>query len=147
MDNLGVPQSLQNKWRAEDQKTYLRHQDSSAAQRPQNNQPSNLVRLQGKKVDVWSLGESAANSALRSAQKMTKESFGSKSRQKQLEDSEDRNIEQTKNLARSGDGVPIDKNFNRRDDWGHRGAGKTAVGPFIAAVVTAVFIAVFFIMY
>lgn len=49
-----------------------------------------------------------------------------------------RNREQAKEFAQTGDGAPRDKNGNRRDDWGRKGnMGPGFFGPLLGSAIVA----------
>jgi hypothetical protein len=92
----------------------------------------------------WNGQDLSSSSAAK--KRMMTAAFQSTARQTlQSRRSDARNKAQRKEFTQSGDGVPLDKNPNRRDDWGREGGmGSGWFMPFIVSSLVAGGIAAFF---
>lgn len=88
-----------------------------------------------KRNRVMKSTESYRGTGERAAEQEKSRSFQDR---KQSRDANNRDRDQTKEMARSGDGAPKDLSFNRRDDWGRRGnMGGGFLVPFTGSLIVA----------
>lgn len=127
--NYEIPQALRIKWSGENNAS-----SSSTSKRGNSLTPTQRGRArlanQGKKTN--------ARMTASTLQSIAKQSLRTKR-------SNARNVAQAKEYERSGDGVPLDKNPNRREDWGRAGGmGSGFLTPFFVSALVAGGIAALF---
>lgn len=127
--NYDIPEALRIKWDGQN-----------------NASSSSTLRSRNTMTPTQRGRETMANQAQKTNARMTASTLQSIAKQKlQSKHSNARNTAQTKEYERSGDGVPLDNNPNRREDWGRQGGMSGGwFTPFLISALVAGGIAALF---
>ncbi len=128
-----VPPALQARWDAQD-KLKTAASDNTAA----NDSPWSYGTTSGRKIKTSGTQSKGSRSAQMTLARATANTA------RNLKRTNDEKRATADNASRSRHAIMEDKNFNRRHDWGRRGAGRTVLMPFIMSALIAAAIAVLF---